>query len=66
MSGVYGGGPEPHLHQELALGIDSRRLLRALGPECDVCHLNEGHAVPRACEVRDGAPQASPDLPDDR
>src|ERR1700728_2266015 len=41
---LYGGGPELRLKQEIVLGIGGWRLLRALGLEPDVCHLNEGHA----------------------
>jgi starch phosphorylase len=44
-SELYGGGPELRLKQELALGIGGWRLLRALGLEPEVCHLNEGHAA---------------------
>jgi starch phosphorylase len=44
-SELYGGGPELRLKQELLLGIGGWRLLRALGLEPDVCHLNEGHAA---------------------
>jgi len=44
-SQLYGGGPEMRLMQELALGIGGWRLLRALGIEAEVCHLNEGHAA---------------------
>jgi starch phosphorylase len=44
-SELYGGGPELRLKQELLLGIGGWRLLRALGIEPDVCHLNEGHAA---------------------
>ena len=44
-SELYGGGPELRLKQELALGIGGWRLLRALGIQPDVCHLNEGHAA---------------------
>ncbi|MGH7995608.1 MAG: alpha-glucan family phosphorylase [Opitutaceae bacterium] len=42
---LYGGGPELRLQQELALGIGGWRLLRALGIQPEVCHLNEGHAA---------------------
>ncbi len=42
---LYGGGPELRLEQELVLGIGGWRLLRAVGVEPDVCHLNEGHAA---------------------
>ena len=44
-SELYGGGPELRLQQELLLGIGGWRLLRALGIQPDVCHLNEGHAA---------------------
>ena len=50
---LYGGGPELRLKQELVLGIGGWRLLRALGLQPEVCHLNEGHAafavLERAC-----------------
>src|ERR1700752_1522784 len=50
---LYGGGPELRLNQELVLGIAGWRLLRALGLQPEVCHLNEGHAafavLERAC-----------------
>ncbi len=44
-SELYGGGPELRLKQELLLGIGGWRLLRALGIQPEVCHLNEGHAA---------------------
>ena len=44
-SELYGGGPELRLQQELLLGIGGWRLLRALGLQPEVCHLNEGHAA---------------------
>ena len=44
-SELYGGGPELRLAQEILLGIGGWRLLRALGIQPDVCHLNEGHAA---------------------
>jgi starch phosphorylase len=44
-SELYGGGPELRLKQELLLGIGGWRLLRALGVEPEICHLNEGHAA---------------------
>jgi starch phosphorylase len=44
-SELYGGGPELRLKQEMLLGIGGWRLLRALGIEPEVCHLNEGHAA---------------------
>ena len=44
-SELYGGGPEMRFKQELVLGIGGWRLLKALGLEPEVCHLNEGHAA---------------------
>ena len=44
-SELYGGGRETRLQQEIALGIGGWRLLRELGVDCEVCHLNEGHAA---------------------
>jgi starch phosphorylase len=44
-SELYGGGPELRLKQELLLGVGGWRLLRALGIQAEVCHLNEGHAA---------------------
>src|SRR5213594_5255808 len=44
-SELYGGGVELRLQQELLLGIGGWRLLRTLGLEPEVCHLNEGHAA---------------------
>ena len=42
---LYGGGREVRLQQEIALGIGGWRLLTSRGIECDICHLNEGHAA---------------------
>jgi starch phosphorylase len=44
-SELYGGGPELRLKQEQVLGIGGWKLLRALGIQPEVCHLNEGHAA---------------------
>jgi starch phosphorylase len=44
-SQLYGGGVEMRIVQEIVLGIGGWRLLRALGLNPDVCHLNEGHAA---------------------
>ncbi|HTT75449.1 MAG TPA: alpha-glucan family phosphorylase [Candidatus Binataceae bacterium] len=44
-SELYGGGPELRLQQELVLGIAGWRLLKQLGLNPQVCHLNEGHAA---------------------
>jgi len=44
-SELYGGGPEVRLMQEMVLGIGGWRLLRTLGLQPEICHLNEGHAA---------------------
>jgi starch phosphorylase len=44
-SELYGGNQELRLKQELILGIAGWRLLRAIGIQPEVCHLNEGHAA---------------------
>jgi glycogen phosphorylase len=44
-SELYGGDPELRLKQEMVLGIGGYRLLRSIGREPEVCHLNEGHAA---------------------
>ncbi len=44
-SELYGAGQDLRLKQEQVLGIGGWRLLRALGLQPEVCHLNEGHAA---------------------
>jgi len=44
-SELYGGGPETRIRQEIILGIGGWRLLRALGLNPEVVHMNEGHAA---------------------
>ena len=44
-SELYGGDAEMRLKQEIILGIGGWRLLRAVGLNPEVCHLNEGHAA---------------------
>jgi starch phosphorylase len=44
-SELYGGGPELRLKQEMLLGLGGWRLLRAVGLQPEICHLNEGHAA---------------------
>ncbi len=44
-SELYGGGASLRLKQEIVLGIGGWRLLRKLGMDVTVCHLNEGHAA---------------------
>ncbi len=42
---LYEADPEVRWEQEMALGFGGWRLLRELGLDPDVCHLNEGHAA---------------------
>jgi starch phosphorylase len=42
---LYGGGSEQRLMQEIVLGVGGWRLIQALHPQVEVCHLNEGHAA---------------------
>jgi starch phosphorylase len=42
---LYGGGVEMRIAQEAVLGIGGWRLLRTMGLNPEVCHLNEGHAA---------------------
>ena len=44
-SELYGGGPELRLEQERVLGVGGWRMVRALGLNPEVCHMNEGHAA---------------------
>jgi len=44
-SEIYGGGPDMRIKQEILLGIGGWKLLRALGIQPEVCHMNEGHAA---------------------
>jgi glycogen phosphorylase len=44
-SELYGGDAELRLKQELVLGIGGWRVLKALGIDPEICHLNEGHAA---------------------
>jgi starch phosphorylase len=44
-SKLYGGGNEFRLMQEIVLGVGGWRLIEALHPEVEICHLNEGHAA---------------------
>lgn len=41
---LYGGGLEERIRQELLLGVGGARMLRELGIEPQVFHINEGHA----------------------
>ena len=42
---LYQGGRRTRLQQEIVLGVGGVRLLRALGHETDVYHMNEGHCA---------------------
>jgi starch phosphorylase len=42
---LYGGGSEIRLMQEIVLGIGGWRVVEALHPDTEICHINEGHAA---------------------
>jgi starch phosphorylase len=42
---LYGGGSEIRLMQEIILGVGGWRVVEALHPGIDICHINEGHAA---------------------
>src|SRR5438445_2649325 len=42
---LYGGDSDTRIRQEMVLGIDGIRALRALGKPPTVCHMNEGHSA---------------------
>jgi glycogen phosphorylase len=48
---LYGGDNEVRLRQEIVLGIGGVKVLRALGYDPTVIHLNEGHAAFAALEL---------------
>jgi starch phosphorylase len=42
---LYGEGSETRLMQEIVLGVGGWRVIEALHPEIEICHINEGHAA---------------------
>jgi starch phosphorylase len=48
---VYGGDSSTRIMQEILLGVGGVRLLRALGVQPSVFHMNEGHAAFLALEL---------------
>jgi starch phosphorylase len=42
---LYGGGAEMRLMQEIVLGVGGWRVVEALHPQTEICHVNEGHAA---------------------
>jgi starch phosphorylase len=42
---LYAGGSEARLMQEIVLGVGGWRVVEALHPETEICHINEGHAA---------------------
>lgn len=47
---LYGGDLDIRIHQEILLGIGGIRMLKALGYNPTVCHMNEGHSAFLALE----------------
>ncbi|HEX3102262.1 MAG TPA: alpha-glucan family phosphorylase [Pyrinomonadaceae bacterium] len=58
---LYGGDAETRIVQEKVLGIGGVRLLRALGVEPAVYHLNEGHAAFSTLELAREYLKANPE-----
>ncbi|MBO6574239.1 MAG: alpha-glucan family phosphorylase [Rhodothermales bacterium] len=48
---LYQGNRTTRLQQEIILGIGGLRMLRALGEQADVYHMNEGHCALMALEL---------------
>jgi starch phosphorylase len=42
---LYDAGSEVRLLQEIILGVGGWRVVEAVAPEIEVCHMNEGHAA---------------------
>jgi glycogen phosphorylase len=42
---LYDAGTEIRLLQEIVLGVAGWRVVEALAPEVEICHMNEGHAA---------------------
>ncbi len=42
---LYGEGSETRLMQEIILGLGGWRVVQALSPQVEICHVNEGHAA---------------------
>ena len=42
---LYATGTEIRLLQEIILGVGGWRVVEALAPEIEICHMNEGHAA---------------------
>jgi starch phosphorylase len=57
---LYGGDDFDRLKQELVLGVGGVRLLRALGFEIRMFHMNEGHSALLAIELLRGLRVAGP------
>lgn len=47
---LYGGDIHQRIKQEIVLGIGGLRLLRAIGANPSICHMNEGHSAFLALE----------------
>ncbi len=61
---VYGGDSTTRIMQEVLLGIGGIRLLRALGVQPSVFHMNEGHAAFLTLELVREKMAAGQNLPD--
>ncbi len=54
---LYDANEETRVAQEIVLGIGGVKVLRALGIDVDVYHMNEGHALPLVFELMKEYPE---------
>ena len=54
---LYDANEETRVAQEIVLGIGGVKILKALGIEVDVYHMNEGHALPLVFELMKEYPE---------
>ncbi len=54
---LYDANEETRIAQEIVLGIGGVKVLKALGLDIDVYHMNEGHALPMVFELMNDYPE---------
>ncbi|WP_457603230.1 alpha-glucan family phosphorylase [Nitratifractor sp.] len=54
---LYDANEETRIAQEIVLGIGGVKVLKALGLNIDVYHMNEGHALPMVFELMNDYPE---------
>ena len=48
---LYDSNERTRVAQEIVLGIGGVKILEAIGHKVDICHMNEGHALPLVYEL---------------